>query len=272
MSRPPFPQTALHTVLAYSLAFSVAGLCLWHEESPLNFLDTCPMEEQRGELKRYLEESRGPKVCSSSTGLPWLPSHPASHPLGWKLLILQAFHAAHWPELFMLPGPWGGNLSRVKDKPVAEPKVGSELGTDCAFTMSQSQKSVFLCMEDFGPTLLGPLLAGSVGHPIPSHLSSITNSGSKRPLDSRARVHIPVWAFHPCIGGAASLFCAFISSGNKNSGARFLGFMRILSTKTVGTLGAGAQGDFLPSAELVILSLDRALVQRGWLCTVKWWG
>lgn len=100
----------------------------------------------------------------------------------------------------MLPELWGGNLSRVKDKPVAEPRVGPELGTDCAFTMSQSQKSVFLCVEDFGPTLLGPLLSGSVGHPIPSHLSSITNSGSKRPLDSRARVHIPVWAFHPCTG------------------------------------------------------------------------
>lgn len=95
----------------------------------MTFLHTCPTEEQSGELKRYLEERTGPKACSSvylAPGSRGFPSLPASHPLGQKL---QAFHAAHWSELFMLPGPWGRNLSRVKDKPVVEPslEVGSAL-------------------------------------------------------------------------------------------------------------------------------------------------
>lgn len=65
-------------------------------------------------------------LCVPGSRLPWLPTNPASYPLGRKL---QAFHAAHWRELFMLPGRWGRNLSRVKDKPVAEPRleVGSAL-------------------------------------------------------------------------------------------------------------------------------------------------
>lgn len=82
VSRPPFPHTALHTVLAYSLAFSVVGLCLWHEESPVNFLHTCSTEEQRGELKRYLEESPGPKVCSSSSLAPMASLPPCLTPPG----------------------------------------------------------------------------------------------------------------------------------------------------------------------------------------------
>lgn len=69
----------------------------------------------------------------------------------------------------MLPGRWGRNLSRVKDKPVAEPslEVGPEVGTDCAFTVSQSQKSVFLCMKDFGPTSLDHCCQGRLAVPYP---------------------------------------------------------------------------------------------------------